>query len=573
MSDKKKIEGKVGGINKGFIEFPRTIILLVAMMIYLPGCEKYQSTNYSEADQMEVAGISDIIPVNNAESVVVNPVVSVTFKPGADQSIIKASSLSLKDGIIPVSGEMSVSGSTALFIPDEDLKIGTEYTATLITGGSGSKGESGKHEYSWKFKTGKNRNDNPVSVVSVTPPNNTKNVPLATDLTITFNQILTKPIKKTTTVELKNGTAAVAGSLSFAGSNAVFKPTAQLLSNTVYSVKVKFGKANNEDAEDDDDDDDDKNSAGYTWSFSTGAGGNDAVPPTVISVVPANNASAVATNANVSVNFSEAMNAATINSSTITLKQGTTTVAGTLTYSGTTATFTPASALAANTVFTGTVSTGVKDAAGNALAAVYSWSFTSAASVDATAPTVLSVSPLNNAATVATTSKLSVTFSEAMNTATINTTTFTLKQGTTPVAGTVTYSGTIATFTPSVALTGKTVYTGTITTGAKDASGNALAANYVWSFTTIATTTPLSFAADVVPVLSLCNACHTHPWTTSPVASTFYTNLVNAGYVNPTSPTTSKIYTKLNGGHPGSGVSATDINKILTWMNQGSANN
>ncbi len=71
-----------------------------------------------------------------------------------------------------------------------------------------------------------------------------------------------------------------------------------------------------------------------------------------------------------------------------------------------------------------------------------------------------------------------------MNPSTINATTFLLTQGITPVAGTVTYSGTIARFTPTVNLLANTVYTATITTGAKDVAGNTLLANYVWTFTT-----------------------------------------------------------------------------------------
>jgi hypothetical protein len=56
------------------------------------------------------------------------------------------------------------------------------------------------------------------------------------------------------------------------------------------------------------------------------------------------------------------------------------------------------------------------------------------------------------------------------------------------VAGTVTYdaSNQMATFTPTGALGVGATYTATITTGVKDAAGNALASKYVWGFTTSA---------------------------------------------------------------------------------------
>jgi len=61
-----------------------------------------------------------------------------------------------------------------------------------------------------------------------------------------------------------------------------------------------------------------------------------------------------------------------------------------------------------------------------------------------------------------------------MDPLTISTNYVTLQQGTTPVAGTVTYAGTTATFAPASGLAANTVYTATITTGAKDLAGNPL---------------------------------------------------------------------------------------------------
>ena len=81
-------------------------------------------------------------------------------------------------------------------------------------------------------------------------------------------------------------------------------------------------------------------------------------------------------------------------------------------------------------------------------------------------------------------SKLTVTFSGEMDPATVTSETFTVRQGTTAVAGTVACSGVTAVFTPASDLASNTTYTATITTGARDLAGNALASDYVWSFTT-----------------------------------------------------------------------------------------
>src|SRR5207248_8094330 len=94
---------------------------------------------------------------------------------------------------------------------------------------------------------------------------------------------------------------------------------------------------------------------------------------------------------------------------------------------------------------------------------------------DTTPPTVSSTFPANTATGVAIEAKIAAVFSEAMAPGTIRTTTFTLKQGTTPIPGKVTYVGTTATFSPAGNLLTNTQYTATITTGTKDLAGNALA--------------------------------------------------------------------------------------------------
>jgi hypothetical protein len=210
--------------------------------------------------------------------------------------------------------------------------------------------------------------------------------------------------------------------------------------------------------------------------------------PTVNSSDPADNATGVALNRSVTVTFSEPMDQATITSLNFTLKQGTTSVPGTVTYTGSTAIFTPTSNLVASQIYTGTITTGAKNVAGLGLASNHTFSFTTGTGSDNILPVVNSSDPLNNATGVAINKVVSTTFSKAMNPSTINNSTFTLKQGTTAVTGTVAYNGTTATFTSSNILVASTTYTATITTGAKDLAGNALATNNVWNFTTGSTT-------------------------------------------------------------------------------------
>jgi hypothetical protein len=100
-----------------------------------------------------------------------------------------------------------------------------------------------------------------------------------------------------------------------------------------------------------------------------------------------------------------------------------------------------------------------------------------------TIPGVVSVTPAQSATGVATNTTITATFNVAMSPASITTTTFTVvAPGGVAVAGAVTYSGLVATFTPSAALLSGDTYTATITTGAATPGGAELLGNYVWSF-------------------------------------------------------------------------------------------
>ncbi|MFZ5905839.1 MAG: Ig-like domain-containing protein [Nitrospirota bacterium] len=100
--------------------------------------------------------------------------------------------------------------------------------------------------------------------------------------------------------------------------------------------------------------------------------------------------------------------------------------------------------------------------------------------VDTTPPSVILTSPADEAAGVSVTTVITASFSEAVDPATVNDSTFTVSGAT----GTVACSGTTAMFTPSASLNEYTTYTVTITTGVRDHAGNAMASDYVWSFTT-----------------------------------------------------------------------------------------
>jgi len=197
----------------------------------------------------------------------------------------------------------------------------------------------------------------PPTVSSVSPAGGATGVALNAKISATFSEAM-----DSTTIVAANFTISpsVAGTVTYnaASMTATFSPTANLAASTAYTATVKTGA---------------KDSAGNAlaankvWSFTTGIAA-DTTPPTVASTVPADTATGVATNSVISVTFSEPMLASTMIG---TYFQVVPSVSGAVVYDAPskTLTLTPGSLLATGTLYTVTITTGVKDSAGNAMAA------------------------------------------------------------------------------------------------------------------------------------------------------------------------------------------------------------
>lgn len=454
------------------IRFGIMYSLAVLSVIFVAGCGQ---------ETVTVPTVVSTIPANGATNVAVNTPISATFNVAMNPATITDSTFTLTGPGGAITGTVAYSGLTATFTPAAPLAYGASYTGTIAVGAQATGGAPLIASYAWTFTT----ITPPPAVVATVPLNAATGVPINQVLSATFNEAVqcsTIASPAATFVVTGPGGAAVAGTAACAGDVVTFTPGADLAVNTVYTATITTGA---------------QDLAGtplatnFVWTFRT-------VPaptaPTVISTVPINLATGVPINQALSATFSVAMNPATIDAATFTLTgPGTTAVTGVVTYvaAGSIATFTPAAPLAPSTPYTATITTGAENLAGTALASNYVWTFTTAASIIAAPPTVVSTIPLNAATGVPLNQIVSAAFSAAMNPATINSTTFTLTgPGTTAVPGLVAYAavGNSLTFTPTTSLAPNVLFTATITTGAQSLTGTALANNYVWTFTTGAAT-------------------------------------------------------------------------------------
>lgn len=117
-----------------------------------------------------------------------------------------------------------------------------------------------------------------------------------------------------------------------------------------------------------------KNSDGNQGS--TGNSGSTASPLGISSISPANNQTGVALNSTITATFNKSINVSTLQADTFTLTRDGVGVPGTISFSGSTATFTPTNLLLGNSTYTTTIKTGVKDSSGTGLSSDYSWTFT-----------------------------------------------------------------------------------------------------------------------------------------------------------------------------------------------------
>jgi len=377
----------------------------------------------------------------------------------------------------PIAGKVEYIGVTAVYTPDQRFTAETAYTATLSDQVRSASGVPMAQAKVFHFTT-----PDPsaltgvlVRVASSAPAANEMNVPLNAGVNATFNQVMDPAtVNESTFRVLDPSGASVAGNVHYTGVTASFVPVVPLSPNTTYRAVVSSAVSNLAGVNMDND---------QHWSFTTGT--SMAVQPQVVYTAPLQSDSNISANSTVVVDFNEAMDTNTVNTSNIVVanSQGWP-VAGSVTYAAQSAVFTPDAPLSPSETYTVSVSGNVASAGGTQMGQAYSWTFTTAAFGGAVAPTVVFTNPSQYQSSVWTNATVSVAFSAVIDPVTLNTGTFQVTdQAGNPVAGSVSYLGNVAIFTPASVLAYGTQYTVTLTSGITGVDGAALV-SYSWSFTT-----------------------------------------------------------------------------------------
>ncbi len=415
--------------------------------------EDTDKTTVTAAPEAIAPTVESISPTNGTEEVAIASDIVIEFSELMDEcSVETALSVSpeIENQVLDWTDE-------TLTISGDDLTLITEYTVTIGVAATDTVGNALASEYSSSFKTINEKVAPTIS--SISPASGADDVAISSDIVIEFSELM-----NTTSVEDAISVTPSLTNAAYNWADAILTISSDDLEYfTEYTVTIGTAAADLAD---------NVLAENYEASFTTA---QETTPPTVASTSPKASDVDIAIDADIVIEFSELMDEVSVESA-ISIAPSIANAA----FSWTDETLTIAGDdMEASTAYTVTIATSSTDAVGNALATEYEFAFTT--ENEKIAPTVASISPAADATEVAFDEAIVIEFSELMDTdnvegaisiePSISNTSFDW------VDETLTISGDD--------LDALTSYTVSINTEATDAVGNALAEEYISSFTTM----------------------------------------------------------------------------------------
>jgi RHS repeat-associated protein len=435
-----------------------------------------------------------------------SPIVMQFSKP-MDPATFTVQNFTLTDYVtgilVPGMIQVDPTGTTASFVPQGFLGVGRTFGVTVNSLTQDSSGNNlNTSGASFTFTTSFAADTTAPQVLGMSPANGATAVPQNAVIVLEFSKPL-NVITVSSGLQVQSGGQQVPGAIALSNSNqqVTFTPQGGLAANTTYTIVTTsqitdvggLALANP-----------------GSFSFTTSAV-TDTTTPSVTSVSPSNYESGVPINAFVQVRFSKPVDPWTVTPSAFQITFGTNeTLTGTVSAStdGLTATFTPSGPLNSFTTYYLLVTGGITDVEGHPLS-YFGSNFTTGSVTDASAPTVLTVSPANGTNSVPVNVRVDLLMSAPVSAASVGSSALVVASGGTSVPGTISVSsnGTVVTFVPTNLLAVSTTYSLTAS-GFVDQAGNAVVP-FTSSFTTgtsgtanttlptVVSVSPLNYATSV----------------------------------------------------------------------------
>ncbi len=390
-------------------------------------------------------------PAAGALGVPVNALVVLQFDEPVDPISVPRGVRILVAGVaVPGSFALSDGNRRATFTSAAALLGNAEHAVVVSTDVTDLVGNPLDNPASFAFRTGTAGDVVRPTVTVVEPANGATGVATDALVQVSFSEAVNPlTVTPSTFRLLHNATfTAIPGTVQVAanGRSATYTPAGGLLASTQYRVDVS------------DVTDLSGQLVQFFVSFFTTAADDDTQPPFIRALSPPDGTTGVPVNARVSVVVSEPVNALSVGSEAIRLSAGGVAVPGSLALSTDrmTLTFTPTLPLATATLYTVEVG-GFTDRSGNAVADLTA-AFTTAASAvaDTARPSVVAVSPANNATGMSVTTPIVWTFNEIIDPGSVDggSMPVTVDGFSGVVAGSYAVAGSTVTFTPFAPLPG-----------------------------------------------------------------------------------------------------------------------
>lgn len=329
--------------------------------------------------------VTAMSPAEDSFEIPTNTKLTATLSEGMLPSLINSDKFRLahEDTSIPGTVSYDTINNIAVFTPSNALTPNTRYTATVVTGIRDLSGNTLNRDFAWCFTTAATGDSSVPSITAFIPNNAASDVAVNRKLSVTFSEEMNSlTLTPANFRVIGPGASTVSGAVAYFNRTAIFKPHQLLAPNSTYTATVSANvmdlAGNNLTAD-------------TSWSFSTGSG-SDAVAPIVLSTSPAHSEAGVAISRTINVTFNELMDPTTVTTENFLVSAAGMAVVGTVAFDANTnsAIFTsithlttpvishptPVTYLQPNTAYTVTLTTGVKDLAGNPLATSKVWSFT-----------------------------------------------------------------------------------------------------------------------------------------------------------------------------------------------------
>ena len=357
----------------------------------------WRSYTFTTSTAVDVSAptVIQVSPPNGSTGVAPNPKVTLVFSQYVNPGSVTTSNIRLLQGTTAVPTSVALSSSDGLTVtltPAALLSPSTTYTvqASGVTDVVGNL----MVPFTSTFTTGTATvsDTTPATPTSSNPTNGATGVPVTSTVSITYNKAINPATVNTSTFLVYQGNyppwaggIQLSGTYSVSGGTITFTPVSPLAGGVVFGAYV-YGV---------------QDLAGNTAntaqiSFTT-ANVADTTPPTVVMVSPANGASNVGRNTQVSITFSKSINPGSINPGTYysaAVFNGNNLLTNAVSMSTDNRTmYFNAGALPANAVITVILTNDLQDLSGNHLADFWS-RFTTAADELVTTPYVIAQRPV-----------------------------------------------------------------------------------------------------------------------------------------------------------------------------------